>query len=397
MTTARQSHAGLRALSCHSTHLDPYRAGVEIGEGLATIAPELVFLFPTIHYEGSPELLEAIYEVLGNDELVLIGNTGEGFYERDKVAGAGVAALGLSAGGRIAWRLEHEPGVGHDPFGATQRCLNRLNARCRPEGPALYFLATDFRTDTSAVAAALGQYARAPVVGGSAADDYHMQRCFVFAGREVLTDSLAVLALDGELDFDLRVANDMWPVGRAGQVTDSEGTALHTIDDLPAAEFLERELGKPMGLVDEGVVTFRLTSDPSRPAHRIRSIWSDAEQSRAGSLRLFGGVAAGEQVQVCMAPPERILEDVRRVADSLAELSFTPSAAILVSCAGRKRVLGEDLALETQAILAACPSLQALAGYPSFGEFAPLRVDGGLSAPLFHNMTLVLLLLGSPR
>jgi hypothetical protein len=34
-----------------------------------------------------------------------------------------------------------------------------------------------------------------------------------------------------------------------------------------------------------------------------------------------------------------------------------------------------------------------LAGFPSFGEIAPLRRRGGYTRNLFHNMTYVLLLL----
>ncbi len=40
------------------------------------------------------------------------------------------------------------------------------------------------------------------------------------------------------------------------------------------------------------------------------------------------------------------------------------------------------------------PSL-ALAGFPSLGEIAPLRTADGYSPSLFHNMTYVLMLIGS--
>jgi len=35
--------------SCFSVNMDPYSAGVEIGEQLADINPEVIFLFSSIH------------------------------------------------------------------------------------------------------------------------------------------------------------------------------------------------------------------------------------------------------------------------------------------------------------------------------------------------------------
>ncbi|MCD4654169.1 hypothetical protein K8T06_09550, partial [bacterium] len=66
----------MKTRSCYSINLDPYRAGIEIGEKIVDIRPEVIFLFSSIHYNGSPELAEAIYDVLGSNKTILIGNTG---------------------------------------------------------------------------------------------------------------------------------------------------------------------------------------------------------------------------------------------------------------------------------------------------------------------------------
>jgi len=120
----------MKAKSCFSTIMDPYRAGIEIAEELVPFHPEVIFLFSTIHYDGSPELVEGIYDVLESDDIILIGTTGDGFYERSQVAGAGVSALALDSGGSIKWHLSYESGLGATPCETTKRCVDRVNASC---------------------------------------------------------------------------------------------------------------------------------------------------------------------------------------------------------------------------------------------------------------------------
>ena len=384
----------MKAKSCFSTNMDPYRAGIEIGEELIEINPEIIFLFPTIHYKGSSELTEAIYDVLETDDTVLIGNTGDGFYEANKVAGVGVSALGINSGGSIKWLLAYESGVGESPFETTKHCISRLNKLCKPSKPAIYFLASDFRTDASQINSALQEKAMAPVVGGLAGDDYKFENCFVYANRKVLTDTIAILAMVGEFSYDISLAHNLQPVGKTGVITKTEGTTVRSIDNISAMTFMERELGKPFGVVDEGIITLKLMEQNDNVKYRIRSLLLTDDKAEDNGVKLFGGVEQGNQAQVCLASPDRIIQAVKDVADSLSSLSFEPIAAIIVSCAGRKKVLTENIKYEVEGLISGCQSIKALAGFPSFGEFGPIKGVDGYSQPLFHNMTFILLLIG---
>ena len=384
----------MKVKSCFSTNMDPYRAGIEIGAELAGIHPEVIFLFPTIHYEGSSELVEAIYDVLEADDTVLIGNTGDGFYERNKVANAGVSALGVNSGGAVRWHVVYESGVGEAPYEAAKRCVDRLNQACKSASPALYFLASDFRTDASEIIAALQETAVSPIVGGLAGDDSMFERCFVYVNHQVLTDSIAILAMDGAVAYDIRVAHTLQPIGRPGEITESEGTTVLTIDNIPAMDFIERELGKPLDIVDEGIVTFTLMEQESDKDRRVRSLLLPGEGLEEKGVKLFGGVEQGSHAQVCLASPDRIIQDVQDIGNSLDALPFKPVAAVIVSCAGRKKVLLDNIEYEVREIVRRCQDLEALVGFPSFGEIGPVKRGDGYSHPLFHNMTFILLLIG---
>jgi len=370
--------------------MDPYRAGVEIGEQLADINPEVIFLFSTIHYQGSPELLEAIYEELGSDKVVLIGNTGTGFFEQHKVGNVGVTALAINSDKAIKWHLSLEGNAQKDPEGATKRCLSNLQQACSDD-PALYFIASDFRADATKVISAIQETTSIPVVGGFAGDDFERKQCFVYANRQVTTDHIVMLAAEGPLAYDIRFANQQHPLGEMGIVTACDDKLIKSIDNIPAMEFVEKQLGKPFADIDMGIVTLDLTDkDGKRTVRCIRV--PDIEHS--GSAELFGSIEEDSEVHICLSPPEMIISDTRHVASDLNKLPFEPEAAIIISCAGRKSVLKDELEFEPQAILKGCPTLKALVGYPSFGEIGPLKSNGGYGDTLFHNMTSIILTIG---
>lgn len=381
----------MRAKSLATRHLDPYRAGLELGDGLASLAPEVVFLFSSIHYEGSRELLDGLHDALPRPAVVL-GATGDGIYETSTVADIGASALGLDSGGRVRWHLATADGIAADTTGAVERCVDRLEAVAGTRAFALCVQVADFRADAAMLVRTLGRRIAAPTVGGLAGDEYRMERCFVFAGREVLEDAVVLLGAEGDLEFEIHVGGEPTPVGRPGVVTGADATRVLAIDGLDPQAFIIRETGKPLSQADVGVVALQIesVSDPDQRCLRtIRRVDAD------GGLTLFGAVPEGRQVQLCHASPAGVVQDAQQIGARLKETGFAPAAGLVISCAGRKHVLGyrED-DHEIGALRSAAGRSFPLAGFPSFGEIGPRRTAAGYSRILFHNMTYILLVFG---
>ena len=75
-------------------------------------------------------------------------------------------------------------------------------------------------------------------------------------------------------------------------------------------------------------------------------------------------------------------------------LGFTPSAAIIISCAGRKWLLADRGDHELSAFFKHLGYTIPLIGFPSFGEISPFRYeDGTYTTVSFHNVTFVVCLL----
>ena len=383
----------MKAKSLFTSRIDPYRAGSEIAEALAEIDPEIIFIFTSIHYEGSGDLAEAMYDILDNDDLIILGCTGDGFFSREGIGEVGLSALAINSEGKIQWHLAVETGIGENPYDTTIRLMERLGKACE-KTPSLYYMLSDFRTDTNGIIQALEKTAQAPVVGGLAGDaNIRLKQCFLYAGREVLTDAIVGLAVEGELNFDILIAHKLETAGNPGVVTGSTGTNLKSINDISVMDFIEKELGKPVEMIDNGVITFSVRSDRDSDDMRLRSIVvQDGENGK--EVQIFGGIYEGESLQICIARPESLIDEVQQIGASLENLDFKPAAALIVSCAGRKQVLGNKNEPEVDALLNKKNTPDAIAGFPSFGEFGPLKRADGYSRSLFHNMTYILLLLG---
>ena len=69
-------------------------------------------------------------------------------------------------------------------------------------------------------------------------------------------------------------------------------------------------------------------------------------------------------------------------------------SAIVVSCAGRKHLLGNKNSFEISELSKSKKMPEAIAGFPSFGEISPVKTDAGYSKSLFHNMTYVVFAFG---
>jgi len=383
----------VEARSVYTSKIDPYRAGIEIAEETMDISPEVLFLFTSVHYKGSGDIAEAIYDIMDNEDLIIVGCSGDGFFTGEGNGEVGASALAINSGGTIRWHTAWETGVGEDPFGTALRLMDKLNTSCG-DAPSLYYILSDFRTDTNGIVSALQKYARAPVVGGLAGDtNIALKECYLYHGRRVMVDAMVGIAFQGAFNFDILMAHTMDPVGEPGTVTGSRRTVLESVNDISVMDFIEKELGKPVEMVDNGIITFSVKSAPDTDDPRLRSMVIH-EGEHGKEIQIFGAILEGEQLQLCIARPDSIIEEVRRIGESLDELEFKPAAALIVSCAGRKQVLGNRNEPEVEALLNRKNSPGAIAGFPSFGEFGPIKSSTGYSRSLFHNMTYILLLIG---
>lgn len=379
----------MKAQSAATRTMDPFKAGVELGEGLAALPPEAVLLFTSIQYSDTADILEGLREVLGKDTLIL-GATGDGVMERQTCSNMGAVALGLNGEGNVRWALGQAGGAEKNPRRALRSCVKSLHDQLAPEEPALYLLLSDFHADGDILEQTLQDVVTAPVVGGLAGDDYTIERSRVYANGRVREDAMVMLALVGNIRYTIRMARAMKPIGKPGVVTGTSKNRVTRIDHISARAFLERETGKPLMRIDRGQMVFRLERLRDHGQSALRSMAADGD-APDDSVRIYGTIRKGEVVQLCHATPRHITESAEETAS--AGRIKDVAAGLMISCAGRKQIMGNDPGCEFKILRKPWGARVPACGFASYGEFSPIAKGRSYTPTLFHNMTTVLLTL----
>lgn len=384
-------------LSAISTSTDPYRAGTEIGEALAPIAPEVVLLFSSITYKPDlSDLFGGLADALDDPRVLVFGGTGDGTYETTKAANYAVAGLAMSSGGRVSWAAAVERGVRTGSAAAAATCTRRALAALEGAPDFCMVIADGSTADGAAIVEGVRSKVSLPIMGGLAGDDRKFLRSKVFLNGAEYEDAVAVLLGRGPITYAVNSASGWRPQGQPGVVVEAEGKSILNIDGVSPREFMTAQLGKPLGGIDVGVVSLAAYQEGSDGPYFLRGIRSVDEAT--GHLTAFGSIREGACVRVCAATREEVLQAVSQAVRGLLEegLGFEPRAAVVLTCAGRKWLLEDRGEKELHVLFDALGLRVPLVGFPGFGEIGPYRrPGGGYTDSYFHNETFVLCLLGA--
>ena len=385
----------MRYLSSKSILTDPYRAGLEIGTAMAAISPEVILLFASMSYDPDfSEFFDALYEALGTRNLVVFGGTGDGIYETSGAENYGVCALGISSDGAVAWSTALAPGVQADSFAAASSCAREALASCPAQPAFRMVLADGAKADGHAITGGVAAVIPGPFFGGLTGDDRNFTGSKVFLNGGEYEDSVAILTGCGDIGFAINAASGWTPTGAEGIVEENIGCEIRKISGQSAQDFMASQLGKPLGDADIGIVPLAAYHTGSTQHFCLRT--PSHLHTESGAITTFGSVEQGAVVRVCSASRDEVIDGVADALRGLtpASLGFTPSAAIIISCAGRKWLLADRGDHELAAFFKQLGHTIPLIGFPSFGEISPFRFEGGTYTSVsFHNVTFVVCLL----
>ncbi len=381
--------------SASSSLIDAYRAGYTIGDLLKEIAPEAILLFASITIENDyADFIAGLYDALESNEVIIVGGTGDGIYETSLTAHYGVCALGISSGGQLKWSAASGTGVGSDSEGAARSCALAASELLGEEAGWAFVLADGITADGTGIVAGVRDLFKFPFIGGLTGDDRKFARSRLFLNDRVIDDGIAILLASRGLPFITHSASGYLPMGNPGVVEESEGRTIQRISGRTPLTFIKEQIGKPLAEADLGVLALANQTSSSADRFFLRVMLSFDKNS--GNITSFGSVPTGATVQISSASREQLLQAVSNAIATLVNTGFTPAAAIVVSCVGRKWQLNNCGEEEVQAILDALGAHLPLIGFPSFGEMGPfLKDDGSSTESYFHNATCVVCLLGA--
>lgn len=233
---------------------------------------------------------------------------------------------------------------------------------------------------------------RVAVSGGMAADGGAFVRTYTLGPDGVSDRNLVAVGFYGDqLQLGHGSQGGWMPFGPARRVTRAEGSVLYTLDNEPALTIYKRYLGDHAADLPAAGLLFPLSmqsADPQQP-DLIRTILGINEAE--GSLILAGDVELGSTVWLMQASTDLLVHGAEGAA-SHALTSGPPALdahtlAVLISCVGRKLVMGERTDEEIEAVAETLGPNVHLTGFYSNGEIAPGLAGGGC---LLHNQTMTI-------
>lgn len=229
------------------------------------------------------------------------------------------------------------------------------------------------------------------ITGGLAGDGGKFKQTFTVLNGTVNDNRVVALGIYGE---NVKVAfgsmGGWQPFGPVRRITKSKENVLFELDGKPALEIYKSYLGdKAKELPASGLLyPFALLKDNQDTTGIIRTILAVDEKDQ--SLTLAGDVPQNGIVRLMHASNEGLVAGARGAAEATAkEMKFEKDGdglGILISCVGRKLVMGSDVEDELDAVNEVFGA-GTVTGFYSYGEICP---QTGFSECKLHNQTMTI-------
>jgi hypothetical protein len=356
----------------------------------AGLAPDLVFCFCAPDSDLGRRAAAGVSAAF--PRATVIGCSTAGEIGVDGACDGLVSLLGLSFSDTVV-RAHRVPLDSHARSAASGHRLGDLLLSSGAPAAVLPFipgLGVDGSAFVHGLRAALP--AATPTIGGMAADGRRFGQTFTILGKKVFTDQAVAVGLYGTAIRIGTGSGSGWTTfGPTRRVTGADGPVLITLDRKPALQLYCNYLGDrardlpssgmlyPLALVGEG--------DPASTG-LIRSIM--AVDWEAGTLTLAGAVAPGSLVRLMHADNDGLIDGARLAAERVlagSSGSSSGAAVLMVSCVGRRDVLGDDIDDEIDAARTVFPAGTPMAGFYSYGEIGPHGPDRESE---LHNQTMTI-------
>ena len=235
-----------------------------------------------------------------------------------------------------------------------------------------------------------------PIVGGLAGDGPRFEQTLVGAGAiQPGSGIVAAIGLYGNaLRFGHGCCTGWDAFGPQRLITAAEGRVLKELDGESALALYERYLGpEAEGLPHTGLLyPLRIWDQDDQPHDVLRTVLGVDRE--AGTMTFAADIPLGWRAQLMRGRFDGLSRGAAEAVDQArAGLGECPGqqVAFLVSCVGRRLVLGQHITFEIEAAMQALgPGILAL-GFYAHGEIAP---HSATRRSELHNQTMTAFALG---
>jgi hypothetical protein len=226
------------------------------------------------------------------------------------------------------------------------------------------------------------------VTGGLAGDGANFTSTLVGLDETPSEGNIVAVGFYGN---DIRITHGSqggWDVfGLEKRITKSTSNVLYEIEDQNALELYKKYLGDEADNLPASALLFPLSvTIPGTKKPVVRTILSINEKEK--SLTFAGDVPQGSKCRFMKANFERLAEAASNAAkNTLIDNNEFPVFSLLISCVGRKLILGDKTVEEVKAVNDLYNHKTAIAGFYSYGEISPFNEETECQ---LHNQTMTI-------
>lgn len=228
-----------------------------------------------------------------------------------------------------------------------------------------------------------------PVTGGLAGDDNAFFRTLVAANAQPETGMACAIGFYGKsVRIGHGVAGGWNAFGPRRRITRAVKNVVYELDGKPALDLYEHYLGEEAEALPASGLLFPLRiSDPTQPnRNKVRTLLAIDRQER--SITFAASMPEGWTAQLMRGSLDRLTDVAGEAGEQARKNVDENAAAILVSCIGRRLLMGQRVRDEVEAVRHALGESMRAVGFYSYGEIAPLTPSGFSE---LHNQTMTVM------
>jgi len=233
-----------------------------------------------------------------------------------------------------------------------------------------------------------GRPADVLITGGLAGDDDHFEKTVVGLNAVAEPNKIVAIGFYGKNLVLSHSSYGGWEsFGLEKTVTKSHQNVLYEIDGRNALELYKKYLGKYAEELPGSALLFPLSlTSENNPYPVVRTILSVNENDE--TMVFAGDIPEGSKVRFMKANIDRLVDAAHDAAVQCLEMcKENPAIAIIISCVGRKLVLGDRIAEEVDVVRDVLGPDAVIAGFYSYGEISPLQP---FDHCVLHNQTITI-------
>lgn len=224
------------------------------------------------------------------------------------------------------------------------------------------------------------------ITGGLAGDGDKFNTTLVGLNEQPAQGNIVAIGFYGSHLKVVHGSNGGWQTfGLEKEVTLSAGNKLFELDSNNALDIYKKYLGQEADNLPGSALMFPLSvTIPGSPQPVVRTILGISHEEN--SMTFAGDIPAGSKVRFMKANFDMLTSSASIAAqNTLHQNAESPDFSLLVSCVGRKIILGPRIEEELEAVAESLGNNTPFAGFYSYGEIAPFN---GETDCQLHNQTM---------